>query len=112
MSNLSVSLVLAKSENPARPQNREKQKDGARRNGAQVMQEETSQAPPVPTEPPAIALQREHGPAGAALLSALSATERAALVARLDEKPTRADWALWRRDLEVRLSMTSPTEAS
>jgi hypothetical protein len=49
-----------KSENPARPQNREKQKDGARLAGAQVMQAETSRAPPEQTAPPAIALQREH----------------------------------------------------
>ena len=93
--------VWCKSENPTRPQNREKQKDGARLDGAQVMQEETSQSPPVPAERPAIALQREHNPAAGALLSA---TERAALVARLDEKPTRADWDLWSRDLEARIA--------
>jgi hypothetical protein len=93
--------VWCKSENPTRPQNREKQKDGARLDGAQVIQEETSRAPPVPAEPPAIALQREHGSADGALLSA---TERAALVARLDEKPTRADWDLWSRDLEARIA--------
>jgi len=50
-----------KSENPARPQNREKQEDGARLDGAQVMQEETSLATPIPAEPLAFALQREHG---------------------------------------------------
>jgi len=93
--------VWCKSENPTGPQNREKQKDGARLDGAQVIQEETSRAPPVLAEPPAIALQREHGSADGALLSA---TERAALVARLDEKPTRADWDLWSRDLEARIA--------
>ena len=92
--------VWCKSENPTRPQNRKKQKDGARLDGAQVIQEETSQAPPEQTERPEIALRREHNPAAGALLSA---TERAALVARLDSKPTRADWAAWERDLEARI---------
>jgi len=91
--------VWCKSENPAQPQNQEKKKDGARLDGAQVMQEETSQAPPEQTEP-SLALQREHGPAGGALLSA---AERTALIARLDTKPTRTDWDLWNRDLEARL---------
>ena len=42
-----------------------------------------------------------HAQAGGFLLSA---TERAALVARLDSKPTKADWALWHRDLEARIA--------
>jgi len=33
----------------------------------------------------------------------LSTTERAALVTRLDSKPTKADWGAWERDLEARL---------
>ena len=92
--------VWCKSENPAGPQNREKQKDGARLDGAQVIQEETSQAPPEQTERPEIALQREHDPTAGALLSA---TERAALCVRLDSKPTKADWELWGCDLEARI---------
>jgi hypothetical protein len=92
--------VWCKSENPTRPTEARKKKDRAPLAAAQVIQEETSQAPPMPTERPAIALQREHGPAGGALLLA---TERAALIARLDEKPTQADWDLWSRDLDARI---------
>jgi hypothetical protein len=92
-----------KSENPARPQNRERKIDGARLDGAQVMQEEASQAPPVPAEPPAIALQREHNRAGGTLLTAV---ERAALVARLDTSPNKADWDCYNRDLDARLGVT------
>ena len=87
-----------KSENPARPQNLEKKKDGARPDGAQVIQEETSQAPPEPAERSAIALQREHGLPSAA---PLSDTERAALIARLDTRPTKADWVAWDRELDA-----------
>jgi hypothetical protein len=52
--------VWCKSENPSRPQNRDKNQDGTRLGGAQVMQEEIIRPPPVPAEEPAIALQREH----------------------------------------------------
>ena len=90
--------VWCKSENPARPQNLEKKKDGARPDGAQVIQEETSQAPPEPAERSAIALQREHGLPSAA---PLSDTERAALIARLDTRPTKADWVAWDRELDA-----------
>ena len=93
--------VWCKSENPARPPNRERKIDGARRLGARFMQEETSRAPPEQTERPAIALQQEHGSTGGALLSA---AERTALIARLDSKPTKADWDLWGTDLEARLA--------
>ena len=93
-----------KSENPARPQNREKQIAGARLDGAQVMQDEASQAPPLPAEPPAIALRREHGPADGALLSN---AKRTALIARLDSAPTKADWAAYRHDLDARLQIRS-----
>jgi len=90
-----------KSENRTRPQNRKKNQDGARLNGAQVMSEEPPQPPPEQTGPP-LALQREHAaPNGAQL----SATERAALITRLDSKPTKTDWALWDRDLDARLSL-------
>jgi hypothetical protein len=39
----------------------------------------------------------------------LSAAERAALVARLDGNPTKADWALWERELEAMLPGFSGT---
>jgi len=92
-----------KSENPMRPQNQEKKKDGARLHGAQVIQDESSQAPPEQVEPP-LALQREHGPAGGALLSA---AERAAIVARMDAgTATKPDWDRWIHDLEIRLART------
>ena len=67
---------------------------------AQVIQEETSQAPPEQTEQPEIALRREHVPIAGALLST---TERAALVTRLDQKPARADWAAHEAQLEAML---------
>jgi len=95
--------VWCKSENPARPQNREKQKDGARLDGAQVMSQEAPRAPPEQTDPPEFALQREHAVPDRARLSD---TERSALITRLDTKPTSEDWAAWSRDLEARL--TSP----
>ena len=93
--------VWCKSENPAQPQNQEKKKDGARLDGAQVMQEETSQAPPKQTERPEFALRREHYRREGALLSD---AERAALITRLDTRPTRDDWAAWSRDLEARIT--------
>jgi hypothetical protein len=34
----------------------------------------------------------------------LSTAERAALIARLDSNPTKADWALYNRQLEVMLA--------
>ena len=89
-----------KSENPARPQNRFKNQVGPRLNGAQVISEETSQAPPEQMERPEFALQREHVAAVGALLSP---DERTALIARLDSAPTKADWDLWDRDLDVRI---------
>ena len=93
--------VWCKSENPAQPQNREKQEDGARPDGAQVIQEETSRAPPVLAEPPAIALQREHDRTDGARLSDI---ERTALIARLDNNPTKADWDCYNRDLGLRVA--------
>jgi hypothetical protein len=57
------------SENPAQPQNQEKQKDGARLDGARVIPEEilfspktvpASPATPMPAEPPTFAPQQEH----------------------------------------------------
>ena len=92
-----------KSENPARPQNREKQVDGARLFGAQVIFQEASQAPPEQTEGPEFALQREHGRPG---LAPLSRAERAALLERLDSKPSSADWELWDRDLDARIAIS------
>jgi hypothetical protein len=63
------------------------------------MQDEAS-APPLPAEPPAIALRREHLPTFEARLSD---TERAALVARLDSAPTKTDWEIWKRDIDARI---------
>jgi hypothetical protein len=86
-----------KSENPARPQNRDLKKEGARLDGARVIQEAPSRGPPVPTDPPAIAPRREHGSgAGAKLAPA----ERAAIVGRMDAGlATPADWAAWKDSL-------------
>ena len=64
---------------------------GARLDGAQVMQGGPSQAPPVRTRPPDIALRREQAAENSGLLSD---AERAALTARLATKPTKADWDL------------------
>ena len=47
--------VWCKSENPPRPQNREKRQYEARLDGARVTQGEPPRPPPVPPEPPAIA---------------------------------------------------------
>ena len=92
--------VWCKSENPARPQNQERKKDGARLVAAQVTQGETSPGPPEQTERP-LALRREHGSAGGALLSN---AERAAIVAWMDAgTATKPDWDRWIHDLEIRL---------
>jgi helix-turn-helix protein len=102
---------VCKSENPVRSQNREKKKERARPNGTQLIQETQPKPPSVPTEPPAIALQREHAAPSGTLLSD---GERAALLARLDNRPTKAEWALYDRDLAARieLSAMSPTDAA
>jgi len=81
--------VWCKSENRTGPQNRDLNPQGARLDGARVMQEG--------------ALQGEHGSAAGAKLTP---AERAALVARLDSNPTKTDWALYSRDLDVRLCNT------
>jgi hypothetical protein len=47
------------------------------------------------------ALQGEPGGGAGAKLSP---AERAALIGRLDTKPTKEDWALWSRDLDARLT--------
>ena len=52
--------VWCKSENPTRPQNLFKNQEGPRLDGAEVIQEGGSPAPPVRTEPLKVALQREH----------------------------------------------------
>ena len=95
--------IWCKSENRTGPQNQEKKTERARLDGAQVIQGETSQAPPEQTERP-VALQREHGPVGGALLSA---AERAAIVARMDAgTATKPDWDRWIHDLEHQLART------
>jgi hypothetical protein len=88
-----------KSENPTGPQNQDLKRSGARLNGAQVMQEEPPRPPPVPPERPEVAPRQEHGAVGARL----SAAERAALLARLDTKPCKADWALYNHEIEAML---------
>jgi hypothetical protein len=75
-----------KSENSARPQNLDLKLEGARLHGARIIQK--------------AALQGEHGSPARAKLSP---SERAALIARLDSNPNRADWDLWSRDLDARL---------
>jgi hypothetical protein len=92
--------VWCKSENRSRPQNRDLKKDGAPLVAAQVISEETSRPPPLPAEPPALLANTSNGAARALL----TATERTALIARLDTSPTKADWAAWERELEARLS--------
>jgi hypothetical protein len=54
-------------------------------------------------------LQEEHGSGGGALLSH---AERAALVARLDTSPTKADWQLWQRDLDARIDTLQPSRCA
>jgi hypothetical protein len=89
-----------KSENPTGPQNQDLKRSGARPDGAQVMQEEPPRPPPVPPERPGIAPQQEHG---SETRTRLSPEERAALIARLDTNPTKADWTLYACDLETML---------
>jgi hypothetical protein len=62
--------VWCKSENLTGPQNQKKQEDGARLDGARVMQEASPRSPPpVPLDKPVIALQREHDSVDGATLS-------------------------------------------
>jgi hypothetical protein len=61
----------------------------------------TSPAPLVPAAPLAIALRGEHGNSAQ---GGLSAAERPTLIARLDSRPTKADWALFDRDLDARIT--------
>jgi hypothetical protein len=75
-----------KSENPTGPQNRDFKSEGARLAGAQVI--------------PETALQVEHRRGAGARLSS---EERAALITRLDSNPTKADWAVYSRDLDARI---------
>jgi hypothetical protein len=85
-----------KSENPTRPQNQDLKQEGARLVGARVMSEEPRRLPSEETEPP-LAPQWEHAAGGGARLSA---TERAAIVARMDAgTATKADWAAWAANL-------------
>jgi hypothetical protein len=79
--------VWYKSENRTGPQNQDLKSEGARLNGARVIQQ--------------VALQGERDIGAGARLSP---AERAALVARLDTNPTKADWAAYERLLEARLA--------
>jgi hypothetical protein len=93
------------SENPTRPQNQDLNSEGARLDGAQVMQEKSSLAAPAPPDRPAIAPQREHG---GAVRGRLSPTERAAILARQDAGgATRADWAAWDREVATMVQARS-----
>jgi hypothetical protein len=65
------------------------------------MQEELPRAALVPLERPAIARQHEHGIAAGAQLSP---AEHAALIARLDTKPTKDDWVRYNAWLESRIA--------
>jgi hypothetical protein len=57
------------------------------------MQGEPSRPPPVPTEPPKVALQREHG-----------IGDRVQLIARLDSgRATKADWEAYNQWLDAML---------
>jgi len=78
----------AKSENRTGPQNRDLKSQGARLNGAQVMQKAALQGEP-----------------GSGARAKLSTAEHAAMVSRMDAgTATRADWDLWSRDLDARLA--------
>ena len=88
-----------KSENPTGPQNQDKNQEGARRDGARLIQGESPEAPPMPLDRPEDAPQREHGSVARAKLSP---AERAAIVARMDAgTATKADWAAWSANLPV-----------
>jgi hypothetical protein len=65
------------------------------------MQEELPGAAPVPLDRPAIARQHEHGSKAGAQLSP---AEHAALIARLDTKPTKDDWVRYSAWLESRIA--------
>ena len=89
-------------ENRPRPQNGDLKERGGARCSARVIQGELPRPPPVPMEGSAIAPRGEHG-SGCGVL--LSDAERAALITRLDSSPTKADWALYDRELEARLAI-------
>jgi len=77
-----------KSENPTGPPELNLKKEGARLDGAQVMQKDALQGEP-----------------GSGTRAKLSPAERAALVGKMDAgTATRADWTTWEHDLETRLS--------
>jgi hypothetical protein len=90
-----------KSEFPTGPQNQDKKTDGARLDGAPVIQEELPGAALVPLDRPVIARQCGHGIAAGAQLSP---AEHAALIARLDTKPTKDDWGRYNAWLESRIA--------
>jgi hypothetical protein len=81
-----------KSENPTGPQNRDFKSKGARLAGARVMHE--------------VALQAEHSSGAGARLSS---EEHAALLIRLDTKPSKADWLAWERELDARIATLPST---
>ena len=85
-----------KSENPTGPQNRDFKEEGARLVGAPV---QVRDAPPAPSEQTEMPLA-PRGERAAGDRAQLSATERAAIVARMDAgTATKADWAAWAANL-------------
>ena len=93
----------SKSENPARPQKRDLTLEGARLTGARVTQQTLPLAAPEASGKSAIAPQREHG---SPVRAPLSPAERAALIAKLDTNPTKADWDAWDREVAALLQPT------
>jgi hypothetical protein len=61
----------------------------------------------VSVEPPEAAPQQEHG---GEVRARLPTGERAALLARLDTNPIKADWALYDRELEAILAASAPLQ--
>jgi hypothetical protein len=76
------------------PLNAYKKKSGARLSGARVTLERALQGE----------RDRQVQRSGSTIGARLTPAERAALAARLDTNPTKADWDLWSRDLDVRLA--------
>jgi len=99
-----------KSENPTGPPELNLKKEGARLDGARVLQEEPSQPSFVPPVPLAIAAEGSTASSGGAKLAPAG---RAAIAARMDAgTATRTDWTAWERDLETRLTYSSAKTAA
>ena len=90
-----------KSENRTRPQNPDFKESGAR-SSARVL--EPSQAPPELPQPLVSAAESSTASPGGGKLSPV---EHAALIARLDSRGTKADWAAYDRELDALLASGS-----